>query len=381
MNTTIADNHAFGDIGYLTMTNSVAWGNNGFVPYGKSVTFCCIEGGYPGIGNIPYDPLFVTGPQGDYYLSQIASGQATDSSCLDAGDPASSLVLGTTRTDEIADQGRPDIGYHYPVPAPPPPVDTDGDGISDQDEINISMTDPFDDDTDDDGLSDGEEFVTNQPRTNPTNFDSDGDGLSDGLEMGMDQVNRLNGTDPGVFVPDADPATTTSPVKKDTDNGGTWDSVEDENRNGAYEYPETDPNSGGDDILLGDLVLSDPQVSMAAGGIVELRIDFPPKYKEERFLVLGSVSGSGNGFRIGRVRVPLKFDFLTAELLTGQYYPQMVNFDSQLDASGDALALVVMAPNSPASLAGLTLSWSAIVVPAYGYPLSVTNAASVQFVQ
>lgn len=378
---TIAFNHAFGTVRSFTMKNSIAWGNNGFVPLGKDVSFSCVESGYPGIGNTPYDPLLTTGPQGGYYLSQMTAGQMADSSCLDAGDPATQPVFGTTRTDEVLDQGRADIGYHYPIAPPPPPIDTDGDGIFDDDEINVSFTDPNDDDTDDDGLSDGEEFYFNSPKTDPNKFDSDGDTLGDGLEMGMDQVNRLNGTDPGVFVPDADPGSTTSPVKKDTDTGGNWDSVEDSNLNGRREFLETDPNLSGDDILIGDIETSVPQVSVINGGIAELYIDFASKYRNERFLVLGSLTGASTGFRLGRVHVPIDFDFLTASLLTGNYYPQMVNFDSQLDSIGDALALVVLAPGSSSSLIGRTLYWSAIVVPPHGYPLSVTDVAVLQLVQ
>lgn len=381
MSSTVADNHAFGDFQYLTMLNSLSWGNSGFVPHGQNVTYCCIEGGYPGIGNTPYDPVFVTGPQGDYYLSQIAAGQTVDSSCLDAGDPNSTPTFGTTRTDEVADQGRADIGYHYPIAPPPPPVDTDGDGIFDDDEINVSFTDPFDDDTDDDGLSDGEEFYFNNPKTDPNLFDSDNDLLSDGLEMGMYDVNRLTGTDPGVFVPDADPASTTSPVKRDTDSGGRWDSDEDANLNGKREFLETDPNVQADDIVIGDIEASTATMSVSLGGITELYIDFAGKYRDERYLVLGSLTGASTGFRLGRVHVPLDFDTLTASLLTGNYYPQMVNFDSQLDSSGDALALLVLAPGSSSSLVGRTLFWSAIVVPPHGYPLTVTDVAVLQLLQ
>jgi hypothetical protein len=65
---------------------------------------------------IDADPLFVTGPQGNYYLSQIAAGQGTDSPCVDTGDPASHMIVGTTRTDEVPDSGVVDMGYHYPLP-------------------------------------------------------------------------------------------------------------------------------------------------------------------------------------------------------------------------------------------------------------------------
>jgi hypothetical protein len=72
------------------------------------------------------DPLFVSGPGGDYYLSQTSAGQAADSPCLNAGSgPASGVCFvgaeGTycmndrsSRTDGIDDTGTVDIGCHYP---------------------------------------------------------------------------------------------------------------------------------------------------------------------------------------------------------------------------------------------------------------------------
>ena len=82
-----------------------------------SMSYSDIIDGWPGEGNIDEDPLFVVGPFGDYYLSQIASGQSQDSPCIDAGnDTAENLDLDelTTRTDGIGDIGIVDMGYHAP---------------------------------------------------------------------------------------------------------------------------------------------------------------------------------------------------------------------------------------------------------------------------
>ena len=70
-----------------------------------------------GEGNTAADPLFASGPLGDYYLSQRAAGQGASSPCIDAGgDTAASAGLEsyTTRTDEVGDTGLVDMGYHYP---------------------------------------------------------------------------------------------------------------------------------------------------------------------------------------------------------------------------------------------------------------------------
>jgi predicted outer membrane repeat protein len=71
-----------------------------------------------GYGNIMSDPLFASGPLGDYYLSQRAAGQFVNSPCVDAGsDTAANLGLDsyTTRSDEVTDTDVVDMGYHYPT--------------------------------------------------------------------------------------------------------------------------------------------------------------------------------------------------------------------------------------------------------------------------
>jgi len=83
------------------------------------ITFCGVQGWTGGgEGNISDDPLFATGPVGDYYLSCRAAGQAADSPCIDAGTgTAETLGLDklTTRTDSVPDMGVVDMGYHYPL--------------------------------------------------------------------------------------------------------------------------------------------------------------------------------------------------------------------------------------------------------------------------
>ena len=69
-----------------------------------------------GAGMIDKDPQFVVGPDGLYYLSQTAAGQAEDSACVDAGsDFANNLEMDGfwTRTDAQYDSGMVDMGYHY----------------------------------------------------------------------------------------------------------------------------------------------------------------------------------------------------------------------------------------------------------------------------
>ena len=83
------------------------------------MTYTDVQGGYIGAYNKDADPLFVTGPLGDYYLSQTHAGQAVTSPCKNAGsDSAANLGMDTktTRTDSVADANKVDMGYHYPIP-------------------------------------------------------------------------------------------------------------------------------------------------------------------------------------------------------------------------------------------------------------------------
>jgi parallel beta-helix repeat protein len=75
----------------------------------------------PGTGNIQSNPLFINAAGGDFHLSQILSGQASNSPAIDAGsDTAANIGLDTrtTRTDGGVDVGTVDMGYHYPNGSP-----------------------------------------------------------------------------------------------------------------------------------------------------------------------------------------------------------------------------------------------------------------------
>ena len=102
-----------------------------------------MEGGYPGVGNLDLDPLFVPHPE-DYYLSHTSAGQTFTSPAVDAGELSAEdpdlcfpSQLGwlcmddlTSHTNHVADFGTVNMGYHYwaddittpsPTPTPTPP--------------------------------------------------------------------------------------------------------------------------------------------------------------------------------------------------------------------------------------------------------------------
>ena len=102
------------------VSNAIIRGNSaaGIFPQvhsGVFVDYSNVEGGSPiGSNNFDLDPNFVMGPDGEFYLAQVAAGQLADSPCLDAGDPLVTPLSGTTtRTDLAADTPPIDVGFHY----------------------------------------------------------------------------------------------------------------------------------------------------------------------------------------------------------------------------------------------------------------------------
>jgi predicted outer membrane repeat protein len=125
-----------------TIKNSIFWNNTAaagkaiyigdyFTPSSLTIDHCNVQGGQSSVfiemnstlnwnqGMIDADPRFVSGPRGPFYLAQIAAGQSVKSPCVDAGDPASGMISGTTRTDALQDAGIVDMGFHYPLDALP----------------------------------------------------------------------------------------------------------------------------------------------------------------------------------------------------------------------------------------------------------------------
>jgi len=105
---------------FVTVKNTIIWPDEYFLEIycqggnPPTVTYSDVAGGYGGHGNFCKDPMFIRGPLGDFYLSQFSAGQLTQSPCVDAGDPLSAMIEGTTRTDAVQDAGIVDIGYHCP---------------------------------------------------------------------------------------------------------------------------------------------------------------------------------------------------------------------------------------------------------------------------
>jgi len=77
---------------YPIIINNILWGNEGgeIVRYACpeiEATFCDIQGGWPGDGNIDIDPLFRDPQNNNFHLMSIDCGDSEDSPCIDAGNP------------------------------------------------------------------------------------------------------------------------------------------------------------------------------------------------------------------------------------------------------------------------------------------------------
>ena len=78
------------------ITNTIFWGDSApnapeIYLEGTSspvITYCDVEGGWEGDGNIDIDPLFRDSENEDFRLMSTSCGDASNSPCIDAGDPS-----------------------------------------------------------------------------------------------------------------------------------------------------------------------------------------------------------------------------------------------------------------------------------------------------
>lgn len=201
------------------------------------------------------DAVIVGASRDDHAGFSLAAGDIE-------GDGGSEVLLGAIG-DLARTPGFPGEAYLLSF------TDEDGDGAS-----NL-----IDVDGDNDGLGDEQEVsgsLTQGRPTDPADPDTDGDGIDDGTELGLtcaaeggsvpcdDPNSPFTSTEASLamhFRPDADPAFTTHPLDRDSDDDGLSDEEEDADGNGAAAAGET---NAGDSDTEGDGVQDGTEMGRTA---------------------------------------------------------------------------------------------------------------------
>ncbi len=121
-------------------------------------------------------------------------------------------------------------------------------------------------------------------------------------------------------------------------------------------------------------------ISLAAGGVQDLRFQAGPEFGGRAFIAAGTVSGTGLGRALGAWRIPLGFDdYFLLTLGGGPGSPLSANTGSLNPTNGRAEIKVVIPAGSDPALAGLTLHHAFVVLGGGGTGLvHVSNPLSLQ---
>lgn len=103
-----------------------------------------------------------------------------------------------------------------------------------------------------------------------------------------------------------------------------------------------------------------------SGGISQLTLQAGPEYANRFYIILSSVSGTWPGFSLSGVEIPLNLDAWTKVALTLLNTSIMFNFMGQLDALGEATALLNVPGNNPPQLIGVPFYFNCLVLEHHG---------------
>ncbi len=377
---TVTDGHGRGGgiccstMCHPTITDSIIWNNNAaigpeiyvFYSSNPDITYCDIKGGWTGTGNINADPLFVTSPDGDYYLSQTAAGQGMDSPCMDAGsDSAHNLGMNsrTTRTDQIADRSLVDMGFHYESHSGPNLEITSMSftpaALDPNSQITASYTIENKGNKPCGSISAIAFFLSSDENIN----------LND-IWLGEDSVPDLN---PGESYTKTD-----IPVNVG-DNPGTWFF------GGFADWKNFVPESNDDNgypagqITITSLWADAATLSSQTGGIVHFDLKPGIAYERRKYFLLGSMTGTFPGTTLpGGCVLPLNRDYFFDYVLKWFNYPTFTRFREFLDMSGEAQATLDIQPGEiPAQYIGAFLDFAFTTEEPYDFQ---SNPATVEIV-
>ena len=129
--------------------------------------------------------------------------------------------------------------------------------------------------------------------------------------------------------------------------------------------------------------LSSPtnKMSIRDGGIQMMHLDAGQAQAGRWFLILGSVTGTNPGVRLGEFTIPLNYDVYTNFTLSTIGRGLIVNQLGRLGADGKAMAGFALPPKFvPRSLVGLKVHHAYVTANESGGIGSVSNPVSVKLV-
>ncbi|MBD3293782.1 MAG: hypothetical protein GF393_12735 [Armatimonadia bacterium] len=332
--TTGWDGHATGggiwNDGAITVSNSILWGNESddyrwdqMMLTSGTVSYCNVEGGWQGAGNINADPLFVDPYQNDYHLQQDPCQPGVTNPCVDAGDPGSSTFSGTTRTDGIQDAGLIDQGYHYPVDLGP--------------DLEITLLDFTPSSLNPNALLQINYTVENKgllPCGLPTSI-----GFVLSPDSKIETSDLLLGSDQ---VPDLNPGESHSNMLSICcgDNPGTWTLGGYADWTDAIFEPLSEDNGyDAGTVIVNSLWPDRPTVSQQVSETIHFFLRAGQSFDRRYYFLLGSLSGTTPGHPLpGGGILPLNRDVFSDFILRYYNYPVFADFRGLLDLSGEAYA-------------------------------------------
>lgn len=122
--------------------------------------------------------------------------------------------------------------------------------------------------------------------------------------------------------------------------------------NAAEDYYDVSAN---DLSILPSLTASPATISLAAGGTQQLTLEAGAANQGSAYLVIGSVTGTSPGFRLGSVTVPLVVDGYTVHTAFTPNTPPLTSSAGVLSASGAATASFTLPAGLASSLIGVKL--------------------------
>ncbi|QDU86217.1 hypothetical protein Pla163_33670 [Planctomycetes bacterium Pla163] len=127
------------------------------------------------------------------------------------------------------------------------------------------------------------------------------------------------------------------------------------------------------------LFASARELSLAAGGGIDLDLELGAAYGGQVYVVLGSATGSTPGIVVDALTLPLVYDAYTLFTLQSFNTPMLQNTLGWTDGSGNATARFALPAGTDPSFVGTTLVHSALLIDVLGSGQASTTTNAVEF--